>query len=958
MKKKIQSLCLSCTVLLIALSDGAWAATGVNWGGGSGGTEAEPLDVYDLANWSGVSALSDAYNLTFDAGNKPTVLTNTAPAGTKIANNINLKYGTWTLLGDYKFSTFDTLASGTEPKTATIVKKGDWELTWAAYFGRGGATTILTNVSGKIEQTAAKWFQIGNGGDGLAVVENLSGDWTLAGQLAVGHGKGSAGEIYWRGGDFESTNASGSNFALGANTTAQVEKDDGDWTLKKLTLGDGAESEATFIHRGGSMTVSVDFIASAGSNSVVTIEKDAGDWTLATFKLGQGANNVYSEAKTTFRHNGGATSVSGRFDMSNFGSCDFYMNGGSVTAGEVWFGTWMLKNKWHHATIHLAGGVFAAKCFYLHNSDNAKLSKVVFDGGTFRATTSGNMIYGNSSRYNLDDSSKLSDLRNRFGVEVGPRGGTIDTAGYNITNVVNFTRTSGSAGGMRFLGGGSVVLTGSVGYTGLTSVEAGTTLEATDSTAAANILANGLDVTGYPATGDYTVFRCGDGKTLSEADLAKVTCLCSPESTFAIGENGKAIVMSYVQPAGVYWTGAANDNNLSTPGNWSDGAVPASGNPTIYLSTAATLVVGDVFSPDTLTIPESSAVVTLAGSLTVSALTNACKLAVADGATLTVTGDLVGYAATNDPKPLLHSNHGTVTVGGKVHFRSNGTSSGNSIVYQYAVADADSKPIAAAGLAYNADSWSDYLVANLGSMDNGSGKWVVGAAGLTIPYSRNIDRSGFRVTGSQSAILHSSADWALDESYRHMGNDLLILDTATVTIDTADWNGGSVGHTVTLEGYVNAKGTAASPLSVTGNGKVVLAAVPANGNTNIVNGALSVAGGATLEIKSGVDVAGTGTISLAAGATLALPANADRTFTTPYIVPVTLPSDGKATIRIDGRRLEGDVDHVLLNSVPEGYEDHLMVAGTAIAERRVSLKAVEGKLMLNIEPKGLTVILK
>ena len=437
-----------------------------------------------------------------------------------------------------------------------------------------------------------------------------------------------------------------------------------------------------------------------------------------------------------------------------------------------------------------------------------------------------------------------------------------------------------------------------------------------------------------------------------------MTCLCSPESTFAIGENGKAIVMSYVQPAGVYWTGAANDNNLSTPGNWSDGAVPVGGNPVIYLSAAATLIVGDVFSPDTLTIPESSAVVTLAGSLTVSALTNAYKLAVADGATLTVTCDLVGYAATDDPKPLLYSNHGTVTVGGKVHFRSNGASSGNSIVYQYAVADDDSKPIAASGLAYNADSWNDYLVANLGSMDNGSGKWVVGAEGLTIPSSRNIDRSGFRVTGSQSAILHSSADWALDESYRRKGNDLLVLDAATVTIDTADWNGGSVGHTVTLKGYVNAKGTAASPLSVTGNGKVVLAAVPANNNTNIVNGALSVASGATLEIESGVDVAGTGTISLAAGATLALPANADRTFTTPYIVPVTLPSDGKATIRIDGRRLEGDVDHVLLNSVPEGYEDHLMVAGTAIAERRVSLKAFEGKLMLNIEPKGLTVILK
>ena len=77
-------------VLAIAFAfatTGAWAATNVDWGGGSGGTEASPLDVYDLSNWSGVSALSDAYDLTFDVGNVPTVLTNSCAAAALWAAN-------------------------------------------------------------------------------------------------------------------------------------------------------------------------------------------------------------------------------------------------------------------------------------------------------------------------------------------------------------------------------------------------------------------------------------------------------------------------------------------------------------------------------------------------------------------------------------------------------------------------------------------------------------------------------------------------------------------------------------------------------------------------------------------------------------------------------------------------------------------------------------------------------
>jgi hypothetical protein len=438
-----------------------------------------------------------------------------------------------------------------------------------------------------------------------------------------------------------------------------------------------------------------------------------------------------------------------------------------------------------------------------------------------------------------------------------------------------------------------------------------------------------------------------------------VTCPVAPETTFALGEgNTNIVVQSVGSIAPAFYIGPA-DGDLSVAANWSDGVVPTSGNPVIWCANPATLIVGDTFRADTITIPEYSSVVTSsAGNLHLAALTNASNLAIAQGASLTIDGDLVGYAADNT-KPLLYSNYGTVTVGGKVHFRDcSNVNKALSTVAQYAVADANSTPIIASGLAYNAvwnesaNNWyQDYLVANLGSMNNAPGKWVVGANGLKFPASRTIDQSGFAVKGSQAVTLYSSADWTLDESSRHKGNDLYLRDTATVTIDTTDYNDHTTPRTVTLKGYVNATGSAATPLTITGNGTVVLDAIPANNRTNIVNGAIAVENGATLQINKDVVVGGTGSISLAAGTTLALPANDDKTFSVRDIVPLTLPTEGTATLRIDGARLKSG-DYVILDSVPTGYAEHLTVTGTAIDGRRTELKDDGTSLILTIVPRG------
>jgi len=448
---------------------------------------------------------------------------------------------------------------------------------------------------------------------------------------------------------------------------------------------------------------------------------------------------------------------------------------------------------------------------YIYRRDTDASATVALDGGTIRAAK---------------DNERLIRAANNFNVTIGANGGTIDAAGYNVTIEEDLDNASGATGAMTFKGGGTVTLSGAINYTGGTTVEAGTVV-VVPSVAKRTALGT-ITVTGLENTICEVVRLSGEG-TFSAGDLPADT----ETVTFAVSPDGKSILAANGLE-GPFWIGGSGD--LGTASNWSGGVVPTE-NPTIKWSSPITLTNNGGFAPDTLTIPDDSAVVTLSGALTVNCLTNASRLAVASTGSLTVTGDLVGYAAKNT-KPILYSNYGTVTVNGTVRFRSSGTSAGESIVSQYAVADENTAPIIANGLAYHTDSWSDYLVANLGSMNNGVGKWVVGANGFTYPNSRSIWHSGFRVDG-QDVTLYSSADWTLAETYRHTGNDLYIISTGTVTIDSTDYNDQTTGRTVTLEGYINAQGSADTPLTITGKGTVVLDSKTANNHTNVVNGAIA-----------------------------------------------------------------------------------------------------------------------
>ena len=289
----------------------------------------------------------------------------------------------------------------------------------------------------------------------------------------------------------------------------------------------------------------------------------------------------------------------------------------------------------------------------------------------------------------------------------------------------------------------------------------------------------------------------------------------------------------------------------------------------------------------------------------------------------------------------------------------------NTTTRQFEVVTENTQPIQAAGLRYNIVQ-SGRIFWRLESNSTGAGAWVVGENGLK--FITPEDRSSTRFYAQDNPVtLYSSANWTLaNTGLNNTSNgDLQVYDSSSLTIDTTDYDDRTTPRTVTLEGRIKADGN----VTIAGCGTVVVATTQHNGlaDTTVASGkTIAVTDTATLQVNAGKKILGEGTISLAAGTKLALESTAN-TFATPDIVPVTLPAEGAATIKIDGTRLPSG-DHVLctLASVPENLADHVTVTGMALDGRKYEVKAVEvpenettvTKLVANIQSAGLMLFVR
>ena len=632
----------------------------VSWIGGSGGTEAAPLELYKASNWSNNALPSTAnrYSLSVDS---PTVLTNSAGIATKIADWMRFASGDFTVLGGLQIA---VLGWNQPAGTATLVKKGDWLVTHEFVLGyNSGSYFALTNYSGSLTRsTASSPFDIARAANTTAIVENLAGDWNItADNFNVGPGSNSRGELHFKGGNLtvsgtvnigagsgshgefrsQSGNHSfnkGLTIAGAGNSTGIVEKDDGDWMVKGASLYVGKASGASgeFYHRGGSFE-----IATYGA-------------------IGENA----SVAKAYFEISGGAvTNTLGYLQVGNTGPGTLAVKSGGrfVRIGEADGASLWLSMRVGPGTLNVEGGEVllggALGCHYYGNGNGTSAVNVT-DGGVLTmsrlyqrtGTYAVNVLIDNGTLRAYADRTDFLPNASYLTVKVGDGGATFDADCYDITIAKEIIDADGESGPVTFAGdGGTIRLTGALNTTGAINLNEKTHLIAKDASMKTAILSRGITVLKPrrgSTKGTFTLFSVADGTPCTAADLASVTL--GPGltgATLSIVDGAITIEVSHAMQT---WSGPAGTSALWSGLNWDDGEAFDDGNEALFATANAIAEVDQNENVLTLTFNEN-ATLTGSGTLTVP------SVEVASGVSATISAPTEG--------PLEKTGAGTLTLG-------------------------------------------------------------------------------------------------------------------------------------------------------------------------------------------------------------------------------------------------------------------------------------------------------
>ena len=228
---------------------------------------------------------------------------------------------------------------------------------------------------------------------------------------------------------------------------------------------------------------------------------------------------------------------------------------------------------------------------------------VAYGTGTGGATMT---IDGGTVKAGADNSDFMPALAN-LDVYVGENGATFDTDGHIITIGENLKDVSGKTGSVRFVGGGIATLSAAGEYTGVTTVEVGTTLHVPSPAGVGGGFAVSVPAE-TPATGTYSLLVCDGEGAFTAAVLDGVAAPAG--ATLSLSRDGKVVLCTYGD-GGPVWIGGTS-GSLSDAANWGNNAVPGAGtNCVIGVSGAATLTVGDSFAASSITFPADSAAVTI-----------------------------------------------------------------------------------------------------------------------------------------------------------------------------------------------------------------------------------------------------------------------------------------------------------------------------------------------------------
>jgi len=266
------------------------------------------------------------------------------------------------------------------------------------------------------------------------------------------------------------------------------------------------------------------------------------------------------------------------------------------------------------AEMNMSGGTAVVNSFWLGAKTSGTYTNATFNltGGEMQVNSFVFQPYHNQT-FNWGTGTITAGAANVF-TSLASAGGCTRTV--NVTgnpavfNTGNFAQTipadiASGTGTLKLTGGNTVTLSAASSF-GL-CLDVGTALVV----ASTNYIGGGLVLTApaeVPADGIYTVFAVSGDETLDGFTLPAAPENCA----LRLSADKKSILCVYGDPQNT-WIGGAS-GSLSDYTGWSLGFVPTSGDSCVIgNATAASLTVGNLFAPSSITFAEGSAAVTING---------------------------------------------------------------------------------------------------------------------------------------------------------------------------------------------------------------------------------------------------------------------------------------------------------------------------------------------------------
>ena len=813
--------------------------------------------------------------------------------------------------GNYAvFATGDTVTLGADVAAVSVtfnadatIAAGDGTLTVPVVdVGSGVLATIAAPTAGALEKTGTGTLTLGSSrSDATTLSEGtlvMAPGATLA-ALTLGtdatkpvtfdYGGQTYSSTYINNGlEVTLTNCTFSSFSRVANGTVHVAKDAKASISGWITVG--PESEL--------------------ANTAAMLDICGGVVSNATKNIGIGDHGLLGSSAEVRVRNGGLFATTHGIIVGSRAAATLTIDEGTVVAQyDILFcdsSSEVVSGEDSFLNLNAGGLLWVRSITYGSGAANATFT---FNGGTLKANQD-NTLIANKTRLSV----------------VTATSGTIDADGHAVT----IAKAISGAGGMAYKGGGKVTLTAQPTYTGVTTVEVGTTLVIPTAIAGSSLA---FTIPGELADGVYTVVSIsGDSQFADDVLSGKA------EGFVLSGDKKKICYVKGMDATKPIYIGT--DGNLSTAGNWLDGTAPTggTGDAQIFCATAATLTVGDTFAPAKFIIPDGSALVTIgSGTLCVGEVENRQLLAVGAGATV-VIGDQLTLAKNES---LCDQNNGTLVVSnlllkaenGDRYVTTNQTASSSGVFKFNAVTNSMT------------DNWL-YLADKNSVATN---EFYIGEGGLNFLNASGTAGYclGRNSTGNSTTIRPWYSNFTIAD--RGNGNHSLML-TRNVTFCTDDESG--TGRIITIEAQTRSQYSPA--ITVSGTGTLQVNSTCDNRNEPTV----TVTDSATLAFGAGATL-GTGAITLGNGTKLTLTAT-NSTFTA-LSNTLNLPTGENevATIRIDGTRLRSG-DNQEIATVASGTTANVTLdpASAVLYGHKGTLRVEDGNLILSIKSTGLMVIFR